>query len=218
MPLSASHSHPRGVMEHRRLQQLAKAVAGGDYDGITSLFLRQDASAPAIAWNPGAANLPTKELPVLMHYWDGLLGNRLVPLAAEIDPNDFRDALGYVMLLDVLDGGGDYRYRVYGTKIADCASFDMTGKRTSEIPISPHIRAFFLAIYRAVLLRGEPVFTMHSPPPQIAVTTWSRLVLPLGDGAGKIVRLLVGNVPGPWRRPLSTPDRMREPNQNCRAS
>src|SRR3546814_18454171 len=69
-----------------------------------------------------------------------------------------RPALGHIMLLDVLDGGADYRYRVYGSEIAQRAGFDMTGKCTSELPTGSLASLFFIAVYQAVLLRPQPVY------------------------------------------------------------
>ena len=184
--------------------RLAGAIAAGDLDEITDLFLRHDAPLPDLVWRPYAESIPSDTLKVLYDYWERLRGNRRFPLAAEVDAVDMREALGHIMLLDVIDGGQDFRYRVYGTKIADRSGFDMTGKRTSEVRTDGYVRDFFLAIYRAVLLRGEPVFTNHAAPPRITAATWNRLILPLADDSGAIVRLLVGNVPHPWRESLST--------------
>src|SRR3546814_3279971 len=97
-----------------------------------------------------------------------------------------RPALGHIMLLDVLDGGADYRYRVYGSEIAQRAGFDMTGKCTSELPTGSLASLFFIAVYQAVLLRPEPVYTWHQMPVDITVNTWHRLVLPLHGPDGTI--------------------------------
>ncbi len=108
-----------------------------------------------------------------------------------------RAALGYVMLLDVEDDAWDYRYRVYGTAIAQRSGFDATGRLLSELALRP-LEQFFIASYRACVLQSGYMFSRHVPPPRVHTTSWDRIILPLEDGEGVINRLLVGNVPGTW--------------------
>jgi len=103
------------------------------------------------------------------------------------------------MLLDVLDEGWDYRYRVYGSAIAERLGRDYTGRRTSDIARLSFTGAFYIAAYRAVIARRAPLFTVSPSPRYVAAVDWSRVTLPLVDGEGAITRLLVGNVPGDWR-------------------
>lgn len=154
---------------------------------------------PTLVWSPTPGTLEHEPLRFLMDYWQRLRGGEDVPHATKIDPVEMRPALGNVMLLDVLDGGADFRYRLYGSKIAERAGFDMTGKRVSEIGTSTAVATFFVYVYQAVLKRREPIYTEHRPPASIQVTKWYRLVLPLADAAGMVNRLLVGNIPGDWR-------------------
>src|SRR3546814_16038514 len=86
-----------------------------------------------------SSDLPTPQLSFLLRYWLGLQDSdgRVAP--DRIDPMQMRPALGHIMLLDVLDGGADYRYRVYGSEIAQRAGFDMTGKCPSELPTGSQI-------------------------------------------------------------------------------
>ena len=77
-----------------------------------------------------------------------------------------------------------------------CAGFDMTGKRTSEIVTGSLASNFYIAGYRALLRRPEPLFTWHEMPMQITINSWDRIVLPLSDGAGRVTRILTCNMPG----------------------
>ena len=61
---------------------------------------------------------------------------------------DIRQALGYVMVMDVEDEAWDYRYRVYGTLIAERSGFDATGKLISELALHP-MEPFFISSYNA---------------------------------------------------------------------
>ncbi len=137
-----------------------------------------------------------------MAYWAGLSSEESFVAAKEIDPLDMWPALGFVMLVDVVDDGADFRFRVYGSAIAQSVELDVTGKLMSEVPWKGVVMDFFYAVYRAVLIRPEPLYTEHEPPTTIGVKLWHRLMLPLMDEDRKVCRVLVGNVPGEWRKPV----------------
>ncbi len=160
------------------------------------------APAPKMLWRPGLVDLTQPALKQLMSYWEALRARAAVPCQDQIDPLDLRFALGYIMLLEVVDGGRDFRYRLYGSKISARTGFDMTGKLVSENPNSSMMGDFFCAGYRAVLARGEPLLTIHLPPPEVSMVRWSRLILPFADASGQISRLMVGNMPGSRSDPL----------------
>ena len=98
--------------------------------------------------------------------------------------------MGYIMILDVLPG--DYFYRLYGSKIAKIAGFDMTGKKTSDIPFSLPGR-FFLGCYDWVCQTKRIVESYHLAPAVVNALGWHRLALPF-EVDGRVTRLLVGNV------------------------
>lgn len=171
----------------------ARAIAAEDYEGINSLFQAQGLREPCFLWDPRPEQVEPDPLARLLSYWNDLRGDRVFPEPREIDPFDFTFALGYIMLLDVTDDGADFRYRLYGTKIAQAYQKDMQDLRTSVF--EGVIREFFIAVYRAVLIRRVPIFTQHEPPPNVFVTRWRRLILPYGRGEDRIERFMVGNMP-----------------------
>jgi len=99
------------------------------------------------------------------------------------------------MLLDVVDAGRDFYYRLYGSVIASISGFDMTGKFLSTHRNSPYVTEFALAAYRAMLQRRAPIYTERSPVGATQTVCWQRLALPLVDDMGEIVRVLSGTVP-----------------------
>lgn len=150
--------------------------------------------APSATASPQRDDLGYTPLSALHDYWSGLPRVDGVGQTERIDPEDVRAALGYVMLLDVLDGGADFRYALYGSRIVNAAGFDMTGKRVNAVPTTDRIREFFLAGYMAVVRHRTPILTVHQAPDNIMIGAWHRLLLPIGRGA-EVTRLLVGNVP-----------------------
>jgi hypothetical protein len=99
------------------------------------------------------------------------------------------------MLLDAVGEGHDFRYRLYGSIIASISGFDMTGKLLSEHPSSPYATEFGIATSRAALRRRQPIYTVRSPVGAEQTSSWQRVVLPLVDDSGTVVRLLSGTAP-----------------------
>jgi hypothetical protein len=148
-----------------------------------------------LAWNPAAEQFDADSLRFLTAYWHGLAGTGELPHLKQIDPIALRPALGYVMLLDPVKGGRDFRYRLYGSQIASVSGFDMTGKLLSEHPAKSYVTEFGLASYRAMVQRGEPVYTERHTVDAVQATRWQRIALPLVGDDGTITRILAGTAP-----------------------
>lgn len=104
-----------------------------------------------------------------------------------------------LMLLQVVDGEArrrDYLYRHYGEDIARHYGRDMTGRRTSELPGA--VAGFFAGLYDTAVERGIAIHSLHTPPLDVDVTKWERLIFPLGGP--RIRSLLVVNLPKGRRR------------------
>ena len=177
-------------------RQLMQAILNEDEAAFLDFFRQAGAPPASFQWRPAERDLTQEPLQFLLRHWNGLRAGSAAPNQQLIDPLDMADALGYLMILDAIDEGSDFRYRLYGSKIAARTGFDMTGKRVSELASSPVMAVFFGAAYRAVRVRREPLITVHSPPLEISAMKWTRLILPLLNTAGEVERLLVGNMPG----------------------
>jgi hypothetical protein len=185
---------PPSAVDWRRVEHWTAEIAGGSLRALRKTF-GQGRGGPSILWRPPLSRLAAPQLHFLMGYWNGLAGARAMPEAREIDALEMRPALGYVSLLEVIEDGRDFRYRVFGSAIAAVVGFDMTGRPASALKARAEVAEFALAIYRAVLARGEPLLAEHGPPSTISSVAWHSLVLPLADPGGAVVRLLAGAVP-----------------------
>ncbi|WP_416899824.1 MAG: PAS domain-containing protein [Minwuia sp.] len=144
--------------------------------------------------SPRREDLHYHALQSLHDYWTGLPKVEGVADVMKVDPSSITPALGYVALLDVIDGGRDFYYSLYGSKTANVSGFDMTHKHLSEIPTTPEIVTFFRAGYMTLVTHRVPLLTVHKAPDHITISWWHRLLLPLGE-SGEVRRLLVGIVP-----------------------
>ncbi len=181
--------------------QLTTDLVAGTTASAARLFVDNGGRPPVIIWRPRVADLELPQLAFLLRYWEDLPRQTDAPgpHLKLIDPLEMREALGFVTLIDVVDGGNDFLYRVYGTRIAERYGADLTGKRTSQTDNGSYAAAFLVAIYRAALRRAEPVFSEHYPSPRSSTAKWSRIVLPLVGDGGRIERFLAGIIAGPWR-------------------
>lgn len=177
--------------------RLVRAIIEEDAGALDPHFVGTGIASPTHQWRPSEAEAPTAELRTLLNYWRALQEGNQLPRQANFDVLAVPSVLGFLMLMDVIDGGEDFYYRVYGTKIAQDTGFDMTGKRLSCVPTVTSLAAYFMASYRAVVQRREPLLAYHQPPPGQPIRRWARLILPMVDDQDRVSRLLVGNIPNP---------------------
>lgn len=183
-------------LDRGRVADWTAALAAGEAHVLNETFAAMGGATPDFVWSPSVDRLSAAQLRFLLRYWSELAGARSMPRAKEIDALEMRPALGYINLLDVLEGGEDFRYRVFGSTIAAVAGYDMTGRTVSALKVAPSMAEFALASCRAVARRGEPLLTEHRPPASAVPTVaWHGLILPLAGEDGAVTRLLVGSVP-----------------------
>lgn len=92
----------------------------------------------------------------LYAYWDGRRQGREFPARSDLDPLDFRYALGHVILLDVLADPRRFRFRLHGSELAARSGYDMTGKLIEELP-NPTNRALLVERCRTVMETRQPM-------------------------------------------------------------
>ncbi len=79
------------------------------------------------------ATLGNETLAFLLRIWNEKRGGRAMPARADIKASELRDHLGWVMIVEVLPGIVDFRYRLMGTLVTQYFFADSTGKTVSEI-------------------------------------------------------------------------------------
>lgn len=179
----------------RRVALVTGDLIAGRTGELDRLFADIDSPSPTTCWDPPEAALGDEILSFLLRTWRAAAPAGGLPVSLSIDALGLRPALGYVMLLEPVEAGADFRYRVYGSKIAEHAGIEMTGKRVWDIP-SPLVAVYFLATYRAVQQQGRALLARHTTHHDIQIAEWTRLILPFTAGDGTVDRLLVGNIPG----------------------
>jgi PAS domain-containing protein len=172
---------------------IADSLTPGHPDAVRDLFNSAGARAPEVIWSPDDAELRS---PLLRQFASicqryKTADGRIPTTAVRLE--DFGGLTERLMIIDLVDDGKDFRYTFYGAGICDYYGHDMVGRLTSDI--GGHIATFFSGLYKAVLRRGEIVYSEHEPPITVFVRVWQRLIVPLTDSNGKIARFIVINVP-----------------------
>lgn len=77
-------------------------------------------------------HLQNSALVFLKDYWERKRGARAMPSRADIRPSEMKEHLGWIMLLDVLPGAQDFRFRTVGTRVTEYFLTEATGKTVTE--------------------------------------------------------------------------------------
>jgi hypothetical protein len=98
-------------------------------------------------------------LAFLRHYWASKRRGALLPGRSDIDPFEMTAHLGWILLVDVLPGMVDFRYRLIGTRVSQYFLRDCTGKTITESfgPCGPVAIKAILACYRKVARDRVPL-------------------------------------------------------------
>lgn len=92
-------------------------------------------------------------------YWAVKRGERRAPSRRDIDPIEIKAHLGTLFMLDVLDEGLDYRYRLIGTRIVEVSGRDATGSRFSDLYSGqPEALDTVLRVFAPAISEIRPVF------------------------------------------------------------
>ena len=135
----------------------------------------------------------------LLACWEEKRGGRPFPDRADIRPEEFRRMLPHVGIVEVLDGGADFRFRLFGAELSAITGFDRTGEKFSEMKAAPHsnltdrvMQERWSEAMRAVLLVAGPL-SLKTPVARIgdeAPLDMHALLLPFTHGGEEIGQIL----------------------------
>jgi len=135
---------------------------------------------------------PPHRAPVarLVALWEDRRGDRAMPRRADFSVPDLKPWLGDLALLDVIDDGADFRYRVHGVNLAQRAGFDLSVKLLSSLPDPP--RGIFAHEYRRALAHRTPRHFVNPSILDRSKDHYEKLILPLSSDGETIDMLLAG--------------------------
>lgn len=142
-----------------------------------------------------AALLDTIETPCLRQlylYWEERRRGREFPARRDLDPVEFRFALGHVVLIDVLRDPLRFRFRLHGSELSLRAGYDMTGKMVDDLP-NPANRAILLERCAGLVATRLPLRVLDQRPLGKRLFGYEALWLPLARD-GSTIDMLMGAV------------------------
>ena len=139
----------------------------------------------------------------LVAYWEEKRRGRIAPRRGDIDPAELRRHLPYVHMLDVIDDGADFRFRLIGTAIVEGLGRDSTGKTFGEMfGARPEVMARLCARFRVVVREKRPTFSRGRMfwHPDRAYREFVAASVPLSEDGVSVNIILSELIPVPGRR------------------
>lgn len=136
--------------------------------------------------------IAAEPLAALYQYWEEKKGSGKILRRDHFDPVDVPDLLSHLILLDVVDGGKNFHYRLVGTHIVTAIGRDFTGETVIQFH-KGHEDISVIDGYFAVLEAGEPQLENRSLQ-NIGrdYITYERLLLPMSRSNGPTDSVLAG--------------------------
>jgi len=103
-----------------------------------------------------ADQLVSERLVGVLDAWKRTAGGRMAPKREEITPSLLRNALPWIWMIDVIDGGKDFRFRIAGERV-----IQFMGRRYAGELLSANLNNPFFQRMRGILIectnRRKPV-------------------------------------------------------------
>jgi len=126
-------------------------------------------------------------------YWHTCRGSKSMPSRADLNPADLVKILSKVMLVDVLPQAPHFRYRVFGTNIADWIKFDATGQTLDAIQ-PDNYRQMLVATYMECVGARIPIAHRVLWETEDLSHRYKRLMMPLAANGRNVDMLLITSV------------------------
>jgi len=124
-------------------------------------------------------------------HWESLKHGREAPLRSDFDPIEIPSLLPYVLLIEVVDGGRDFKYTVIGGHIRQYFLGNWTGSLISTLPhVDPDGQ--LMTNLKTVTETRRPIDTpVDYVGPMKDIRKNDEIILPLLDTDGTVSHLLI---------------------------
>lgn len=118
-----------------------------------------------------------------------------MPSRADFDALELRDWFGHLMVIDVVENGRDFRYRLYGTNIASALGADHTGRHVNTVP--PERQIVRCSDYRRVCRAKQPCVGTRPCTVGRKLYRAQYLLLPLSTDGERVDKIIAAIYGGP---------------------
>ena len=124
-------------------------------------------------------------------YWHAKRGGRAMPRKTDIDPVEIAPkVLPNLQIIEVIDGGARFRYRLVGTALVDAWGKDFSGRIADELFPDDRLN-FVQSIYRTVCATKMPFFSCNKYHTPKDLDLFSmRIYMPLSDDGESVSHIL----------------------------
>ncbi|HET8728424.1 MAG TPA: PAS domain-containing protein [Alphaproteobacteria bacterium] len=144
-----------------------------------------------------STHIRSARLQTLYDYWQAKRLNRPMPSRADIDPIEIQPSLlPYLLLVEVVDNGRRFRYRLAGTAFREIAGVELTGRYVDEILPGSIYSGYIVELHREAVATRRPIYSesAHVSPTGGVERFFRRLMLPLSVDGISIDMVLAGEV------------------------
>ncbi len=155
----------------------------------------------------GDTAIADARLRALFGYWREKRGDRAMPARADLDPLEIPTLLPIVGLVDVLDGGARFRYRLVGTEIVDVAGHDPTGRFLDEALPDSGYADYLIGLFREATRECRPLYGESDFRDRNRIERRvRRLLMPLSRDGRAVDMIFGGQVAAASGRSAQAPD------------
>jgi hypothetical protein len=124
-------------------------------------------------------------------YWMQKRGPRPMPRKRDIDPVELPPKLlPNLQIIDVIDGGARFRYRLVGTASVNAFGSDYTGRYPDEMFSDDRLN-FIQSLYRAVCTTKTPLFSLNRYHTTKNIDLFAyRIYMPLSEDGTDVSHIL----------------------------
>jgi hypothetical protein len=135
--------------------------------------------------------IESRSLQQLYDYWQDKRAGRAFPARRDLDPLEFKFALGNVVLIDVTHNPLRFRFRLVGTQIVQYEGVDPTGLYLEELPLV-ELRQMLDGAYRHLVAAREPMRNMRERFLDGRMRRFEVLDLPLSSDGETVDMIMIG--------------------------
>ncbi|MBM3558021.1 MAG: PAS domain-containing protein [Alphaproteobacteria bacterium] len=147
---------------------------------------------------PGAITSPS--LIDLANRWEQARGTRRFPTQSDFPPESHWDLVGRIHIAEAVGDPPDFRFILFGSKVAYSLGFDMTGRLVSEVRPDGH-GSGLRRDYAEAVAEGKPVFALIRLKRDDRDFAYERIILPLANAGGaKADHVLVTTLTTTWNQ------------------
>ncbi|MBI1777299.1 MAG: hypothetical protein HYR63_18330 [Proteobacteria bacterium] len=147
-----------------------------------------------VVTDPLETDIGDRRLRVLLRQWAKAVHSGVMPEMKVVAGPALAGLRDYLLVLEVIDGGHDFRYLFHGPAVAFALAMDMTDRKASELP-GP-LANLLIDLWGATVRDQVPIFASYAAFATDDADRWERLSVPVRQkSANEVDALLVGVIP-----------------------